>query len=349
MRRAELATFVSAAALLVTGCDVARPVADTGVSECEHCHGFPPASPHTQISDAQPSKCNSCHATAVAADGTIVSGGAHMDGTADFGHPSGFSTPSAHGYTAEAAISSCTQCHGADYGGGTAMSCTGCHTSAGFADWQTNCTFCHGTQTQNYSAANLPKAAPPEGVHGETLTTDAEVGAHQKHVVGGALSDGVACGECHVVPSGLSHLDGTAAVAFGALATQGTSGAAYAGGTCTSTYCHGATLTAAANTTPSWTGAIACGDCHGSPPSTGRHGFHDTLTTDGMPCYFCHADVAANAAVPGIADTPAAKDLHVNGQKSALIYTGLGGPWDSAARTCSNVICHGAPPTSRPW
>ncbi len=332
------------------GCNAARPLAEAGSSGCSSCHGFPPAAPHAQIANVQPSDCSTCHGTTAAADGAIVVGGTHMDGFVDIGHVSGFADPSAHGHAAERAISSCTACHGEDYAGaGPAPSCTACHASAGFADWRTNCTFCHGTRTQGYTAADLPKAAPPEGVQGETLAAEPAVGAHRKHVAGGDLSGGVACDECHLVPSSLAHVDGSATISFGSLARQGSSPTEYAGGTCSSVYCHGATLDGGADRTPSWTGSAGCGDCHGTPPLTGQHGLHMTLGDDGTPCHLCHASVAAEALAPGIASTAAAKALHVNGRKDVALHPSLGGTWDPAAKTCSDVICHGPPPTSRSW
>ncbi len=345
MRHAKPATFVFSAALVViaVGCNTARPVSETGVNECERCHGFPPAATHVGISATQPSDCSPCHGTTVAADGTIIPGGVHMDGKPDFKHPSGFGAPTAHGYAADSAIASCTQCHGATYGGGTyagrtAASCDLCHAS----DWRTNCTFCHGTRTSPYNpAADLPKAAPPQGVYGEMLTTDSAVGAHQKHVFGGGaggLSDGVECSECHTVPSDFTHPDGTAKVSFGALATQGGLNPSFAAGTCTSTYCHGTTLNGGTKTTPSWTGSVACGDCHANPPLTGRHDYH--VRQQGYACSRCHADVAAGS---GVADSALARSLHVNGQKDVSFSSG--GTWDPAAKTCSGVGCHG----SRSW
>jgi predicted CxxxxCH...CXXCH cytochrome family protein len=236
-----------------------------------------------QISNAQATDCSICHPSTVAGDGTFVADGTHMDrpsgnnGSPTSPHAPDFMNPTVHGYAAydgyngTGGISSCTVCHS-----GYAF-CTTCHTAVRFADWQTNCTFCHGTKTQGYADTDLIKAAPPEGVHGETATTDAKVGAHEKHMLGGGvggLSDGIECGECHAVPSGLTHVDGTATVRFGTIATKDSPSASYSGGTCASTYCHALPLGGGARTTPSWTGSVGCGDCHTLQPMTGKHELH---------------------------------------------------------------------------
>lgn len=137
------------------------------------------------------------------------------------------------------------------------------------------------------------------------------------------------------MPSGLAHLDGTAAIAFGPLATQGGLVPGYAAGSCATTYCHGTGLVGGANPAPSWTGTVACGDCHGSPPSTGRHASPSHAT---QPCSRCHVEVATNTALPGIVDSPAAKALHVNGAKDVSLS--VSGTWDGVAKTCSSVGCH---------
>lgn len=339
MNLPKLATFIPLAALAAIACE-ARPVTGRTSSGtgCDLCHGFPPPPPagdHIRISNPEPSDCSPCHSSTVAPDGTIVAGGTHNNQTVDAlssPHAAGFATPSAHGYAAEAAIGSCTSCHGTEY-----QSCTPCHADAGFADWRTNCTFCHGTQTQNYTGADLASAAPPEGVQGQTLTTQPEVGAHQKHLLGGGvLSDGIACGECHLVPSDLSHLNGTAAVSFGTLARQGTPGADYAGGQCASVYCHGATLNGGSDTTPTWVGSVACGQCHGNPPLTGKHDFH--VNGEGYGCAVCHNSVAAAGLAIAIKDDPTARQLHVNGSKDVSFST-PSWSWDPVQGRCQ--VCHG--------
>jgi predicted CxxxxCH...CXXCH cytochrome family protein len=179
------------------------------------------------------------------------------------------------------------------------------------------CTSCHGTR-------GAPNAAPPSGTLGETSTTALAVGAHQQHLVGGAVSGGIACSECHVVSTSMTHADGTAGVEFGALATTGDVVPQWdrTTATCASTYCHGAFPGGNLLATPSWTTVdgtqAACGSCHGAPPppphtnSTNCGGCHDgyaltsvnlALHVDGkldvrpLSCNSCHGS-AQNDAPP---------------------------------------------------
>lgn len=351
MRSLRVAIAGLAAAWIASGCDGARPLETPGAGRCTACHGAPPPPFVTAAASVHPpgADCNLCHATTVTASGDLIEGGAHENGTVDVTiHAVPFA---GHTDAALADISACATCHGSGFdGGASGVSCTACHATFSFSDWQTNCTFCHGTRTPSWTSAALRLAAPPQGVRGETLTTQPQVGAHQKHLGGGStISDGVACGECHTVPTGLAHLDGAAPTTFGGLASQGNLSPAYAGGSCSATYCHGAGLldrtgqVDGANTTPTWTGAAACGDCHGSPPATGQH---DIAQHTGHPCSRCHSEVATATGSPGILDTSAARALHVNGTKN--VKFSVNGTWDSTAKTCTSVACHGGTGT-RSW
>ncbi len=297
-------------------------------------------------------------AVAAAFLGSACDAARPVEGSIGAMHPSPYVAQ--HAAAALADLPGCQTCHGVDFAGGvTGVSCTGCHarpsidaTGAGYPDWQTNCTFCHGTRTPGWTSGtdSLVLAAPPKGTHGELLATDPAVGAHQKHLGNGStFSDGVACTECHVIPTDLSHVGGATAFAFGPLATQGGLTPSYAGGTCSATYCHGTTLVGGANTTPSWTGTVACGDCHGSPPATGRH---NTTHHVVFGCGRCHGDVGTDQLPPALQSTPTALGLHVNGQRDvAFTVNGqpIMGTWDPVAKTCSNVACHIYQPTVRSW
>ncbi len=176
------------------------------------------------------------------------------------------------------------------------------------------CSSCHG------GTAN---AAPPFGSRGETLTTARAVGAHQRHLLGGALSGPIACAECHAIPTAMQHADGTAQVAFGPLARAGAVPASWAPATatCASTYCHGA-FPGGAAAAPIWTKVdgtqAACGTCHGAPPAPPHSqnpdcgSCHDgygagsvnllahvngVVDVKAMTCSSCHGS-AANAAPP---------------------------------------------------
>jgi predicted CxxxxCH...CXXCH cytochrome family protein len=190
-----------------------------------------------------------------------------------------------------------------------------------------SCTACHGDP----SRSGLVAAAPPRGPQGETSTATPAVGAHQAHLADGPLRPAVACGECHVVPGDLSHVDGIAAVAFGALATAGGARPVWNPSTasCSAVYCHGATLAGGSAPQPVWTrvdgSQAACGACHGVPPPTGRHGTH---AGHGVACGSCH---------PGYASGAVNAALHVDGQVDVGNRVTS---WNPATGDC--VGCHGA-------
>jgi predicted CxxxxCH...CXXCH cytochrome family protein len=330
-RIALLAALASAATL--AACDVARPVANGG-NACASCHGFPPppgapgsgtdASTHPNSTD-----CHACHPQTVDANGNLIpasAGGLHENGTVEAqGHPAGFANPDPHGPAADGGIAACQACHGADFAGGsTGVSCNACHATNGFDKWQSNCTFCHGAQQATYSATtDLNKAAPPEGVHGETLASDPHVGAHQRHLAP-TYTNAIACGTCHVVPTDLGHVNGVTTVTFTGVATGG----AWTSGTC-AVYCHGQTLpgTGATNETPAWTQTgVSCTWCHSTNPTTGEHQLH---IGRGYACSECHGT--------GYSSTTVVKATHVNGtvEKDPSLN------WNSQAKSC-DPSCHGS-------
>lgn len=96
--------------------------------------------------------------------------------------------------------------------------------------------------------------------------------AHRAHE-NPALTEPLACSNCHVVPATIidpAHLDGTVHVAFTGLATARGALPIWSGGQCSNVACHGADLADPA-ASPVWndvSGAPArCGACHGIPPS----------------------------------------------------------------------------------
>ncbi|WP_242360177.1 CxxxxCH/CxxCH domain-containing protein [Anaeromyxobacter sp. SG17] len=300
---------------------------------------------------AGPAACSECHPVPAAMDhanGTVLlafGGRATLQGAAPLFDPVAVSCASTycHGatlgaggtnhaptWTGGAAEAACGTCHGAPppLPHTQNTSCGGCHegytaTSVNLAQHVNGtveisamaCNSCHGNGTN---------AAPPQGTAGETLTTTRAVGAHQQHLAGSAISNPVACAECHVVPTGMNHKDGVAQLAWGPLASAGGAGASFdtTALTCTN-YCHGATLAAGgSNTTPLWTAVdgtqAACGACHGAPPpaphssnpscgnchtgytaTTVNLATHVNGTLDVVPlsCTSCHGS-AQNAAPP---------------------------------------------------
>jgi len=169
------------------------------------------------------------------------------------------------------------------------------------------CSSCHGSATN---------AAPPSGTHGEQDPSARAVGAHQAHLAGGTLGPAVACAECHVVPTDMTHADGTVQVALTGKAATGGAVPAYDAttATCQNTYCHGATLRGGGlNTAPLWTGGVSqvtCGSCHTTPPPAPHP--HTAI------CENCH---------PGYTMTSVNLATHINGKV------------ESENLTCSS--CHG--------
>lgn len=153
-------------------------------------------------------------------------------------------------------------------------------------------------------------------------------GAHSVHVNGATYSAGFACTECHEDRLG-SHATLPLSVSFGSLANRtdrtlddslskdrsGASNAAHfdtSAKTCSSVYCHGATVDGAAgSTTAAWDSGTAladCSSCHSSPPSL--NGFHPDASYG--TCDACHAGTTTRDST-GTYSIVRAGGLHVNG------------------------------------
>jgi predicted CxxxxCH...CXXCH cytochrome family protein len=319
-RLAVLTSLALAAAL--SACGDARPVTERGgdLLDCNSCHGMPPQTPdHPPAGD-----CVDCHASTVDEETNLRPGGTHMNGEIDlvFGHATGMADPVVHGPLAAASFATCAGCH---ENHGAPVSCTACHTGAGHADWLSNCTFCHGERVEAYTPASLVKAAP--------------VGdAHARHLLGGAFTTGIACGECHAVPADVAHVDARVEVSFGALAARGTT-PTYAAGTCT-VACHGAGIVTPAPE-PRWTdaGPLACEACHGARPATGgghghrMEGWQGSAGHVGAPCASCHKGYVEGTSVD--------LAIHVDGRKT-VVFDNRGGTTTtstSAARADGEWDC----------
>jgi predicted CxxxxCH...CXXCH cytochrome family protein len=205
-------------------------------------------------------------------------------------------------------------------------------------DLATSCTACHGDPNRILPPGTpaVVKAAPPVDRNGSSSSTQAGVGAHQAHLLPGvtALAAPVACSECHIVPTDLSHVGPAvttpATLAWGPIATANGAEARFdpAAATCAN-YCHGVTLTGGEWTQPIWTkvdGTQArCGTCHGNPPSSGQHALHVSTTWPAISCGVCHPGGYAY----GVVD-PAVVPIHVNGVVNMNQSTGFA-DWNAGA------------------
>jgi predicted CxxxxCH...CXXCH cytochrome family protein len=190
-----------------------------------------------------------------------------------------------------------------------APACTSCHNQPGGV---LACSTCHGSGATDYPPRD-PCFFPGDATN---------AGAHAAHVQkSSALSTGVACSSCHPVPGdpviGGLHGDGVVEVTFDPKVVGGTPSYDPTTETC-AVYCHDQ---GGARPQPSWsdTKPMACGDCHGSPPSGHYSG----------ACNNCHAE--ANAAGTALSGGP----LHLNGKVDLGNGSGLCG------------ACHGS--GSSPW
>jgi predicted CxxxxCH...CXXCH cytochrome family protein len=156
------------------------------------------------------------------------------------------------------------------------------------------CTRCHGDPANG-------NAAPPRSVHGDTDTAAVGVGAHQAHLTDSKIRQALACADCHTVPAqpdSPGHIVGDHAVlTFGDLAQKRGAKPTFdrSSATCSSVYCHGATLgDGGTNHTPQWTKVdgtqAACGTCHDLPPKNGRHPVLDSAPGDTTACAKCHVE-----------------------------------------------------------
>ena len=251
----------------------------------------------------------------------------------------------------------CTSCHGAPPGGGhpANASCGNCHGS-GYSATTVNsathingqldlnamsCTSCHGDPSRVLVTGADPntRAAPPVDTTG--LTSSPAVGAHQAHLNRDDITAPIACNECHLVPTSITHSNGTVEVVLGTRAAAGGANPVYSAGTCSSTYCHGnyaGTYTyqvydigldqlvdvnvpyQGKRVNPSWAGAAtACDSCHGNPPNDGNV-WHSGSHGGGNQCQLCHPDTVGTAAGVGTAITDLTK--HVNGAVDvAAVFT----------------------------
>lgn len=291
---------------------------------CGTCHGFPPPTsaghPAVTIPAGFPTTATigttcSCHANINTAGNSyaniFVNKAQHINGIMEVsgGHAVPFYAHATPPFT------SCTGCHNASATGpypaatvGAAPNCRGCHTAADPTVTTTGCSSCH--------------AVPPNGTARPNVA-----GSHVKH-------NAIACATCHSgagAGSGAAHGPGNKGtnpaidnIVFTAAQAGASATWAAATKTCSSTYCHGATLTGGTAKSPTWgTTLTGCGTCHGFPPATSTH-----TGVTATQCIGCHPHVNAT----GTGFTNAA--LHMNGVIDAS------GGISSGGSPC--YACHGA-------
>ena len=127
--------------------------------------------------------------------------------------------------------------------------------------------------------------------------------------MGGTLSDGIECTECHIKVSEVDtpgHIGidlHAATITWGALAKTGGASPMWDGVTCQNAYCHGEFPFGNKNNEPVWinfAGTQPCGSCHGLPPASPH--------PQNTQCSLCHSTVVD--ALNYIID----KAKHINGQ-----------------------------------
>lgn len=242
-------------------------------------------------------------------------------------HPSewsGFPLPGFHGTEGlKKGIGECYQCHGHDLSGGiTDVACSECH--GGGLD---NCVACHG-------GLNDSTGAPPYGLRGMIDDTALAVDAHNSHLNGLLISDGVPCGSCHIVPEhpwdtthfdfsiydGTGTIDSIAEIIWGDIENAGGLWSRETK-SCTNTYCHGNFNYGYTDNSPVWTETdqALCGSCHDDGNDIFQmnrgHIFH---YYNGVGCESCHAstvDEGLNIIGP---------QLHVDGQINIKFIPDIG-------------------------
>jgi predicted CxxxxCH...CXXCH cytochrome family protein len=172
-----------------------------------------------------------------------------------------------------------------------------------------SCTSCHGN-----AATGDP--SPPLGTKGETLSSQAAVGAHQEHLAASNWHRNGQCTDCHVVPTSTLHSNGQYDMSYaGPTATGANPSFNVATLTCTGVYCHGATLAGPKSggtvaKSPIWNVVNGtwdgCGTtCHTNPPG-GTHVAH-------QDCAICHKAVVTSFNPATNATTWTNAQLHING------------------------------------
>ncbi|HET9624308.1 MAG TPA: CxxxxCH/CxxCH domain-containing protein [Kofleriaceae bacterium] len=304
-----------------------------GPTACTTCHGTGPTSHAHPVHASRGVACAACHTvpTRWDDDGHIVHDGVAITAPAKvtFG-PLAQVTPFAPDRAGPPSWDGATcrnvYCHGdvLHAAGGTATQprwddatppggCDRCHAAPPPSHARADCATCHPASAPHIDGAlqvgrapgcagchGTPASiAPPVDLAGNTATTAIGVGAHQAHLQARSrISAPIACATCHAVPADITspgHLDAGPAKVAAELGWD------RASQTCTTAWCHGPGR-------PAWTssGQVACGTCHGVPPTSAPHTPAMRLTD----CATCHpgtVDAFGNILVTGQSSE------HING------------------------------------
>ena len=265
------------------------------------CHDLPT---EDNFHDPPNNRCESCH-TAVGELMTIADSSLHTNGVFD-GDCAGACHTMRPTTVSHPDDDRCEACHSEVAGPNFTIVDWSLHAN-GVTEIDNNvaCEVCHG---------DTDSAAPPPDADGAVDTNLMSVGAHETHDDGGPVSGPVACDACHPVPGNgawavKGHIDDEAGeVTFGGLAVHDGNSPTWDGGngTCSNTFCHGASSSGGTNTTPVWNVVdgtqAACGTCHGNPPDAPHPNFPGAEN-----CENCHGSVAG----PGMTIIDTAR--HIDG------------------------------------
>jgi predicted CxxxxCH...CXXCH cytochrome family protein len=251
---------------------------------CGFCHSLPPNTGKHEVHVEDYSfDCNFCHNGYI--KNSSINLQTHIDGKKDVQFATAIGGSYANG------VCSNVICHG------------GGNTPAWTSEADFTCISCHGGFFNN-------TGAPPFDLKGDTTTTVKGVGAHTIHIMGGKLSDGVECTECHIKPSETDspgHIEVDllpAEIIWGNLAkTDGATPSWDGVKTCQNVYCHGEFNLGNKNNDPVWinfAGTQPCGSCHGLPPASPH--------PQNTQCSVCHS------AVVDASNNIVNKAKHINGQ-----------------------------------
>jgi len=312
-----------------------------GVLACGTCHGtsehaYPPRDPcffpndsggahaaHVESNafDTGGLPCSTCHPTPNPND---VISGTHGDGALEIAFdPSRVSPEASWDPTSAACAVSCHDRGGArprpTWNDTTPVGCNDCHGSPPANHYAGPCNACHAeANAQGTALSGGPlhmngvvdlgdgsgTCGACHGAGDDPWPRDATHQAHESPTI----SEPVACGDCHVVPTSVlspGHLTSPVAIKFSGHALDRGAIPTWDGTRCQNVACHGANL-ADPPGEPAWGDASAanCGACHGIPP---------TEHTTALDCNrsTCHGNEVTSP--PNLSITTSGLSLHVNG------------------------------------